>query len=189
MKTDIVPCRFHTREEWREWLLENFDKRTEVWFVFPLKASGEKAVSYNDAVEEALCFGWIDSTIRSYDEKYKIQRFSPRNPKSTYSQSNKERLLWLSENGMIHPSVMDSINKVLKEPFVFPDDIIEAIRKDETVWKHYQGFSDSYKRIRVAYIEAGRERPEEFTKRLNHFLEKTRSGKMIQGYGGIDKYY
>jgi len=189
MKNDIIPCRFHTREEWRKWLQEYFDKRTEVWFVFPLKSSGEKAISYNDAVEEALCFGWIDSTIRSYDENHKIQRFTPRNPKSTYSQSNKERLRWLSENGMIHPSVMESVSRVLKEPFVFPEDIIEEIRKDETAWKNYQQFSESYKRIRIAFIDAGRERPEEFEKRLNHFLVKTRKGKIIQGYGGIDKYY
>ncbi len=63
-----------------------------VWFVFPTKSSSEKSIVYNDAVEEALCFGWIDSTIKSLDKEHKIQRFTPRNPKSTYSQANKEKV-------------------------------------------------------------------------------------------------
>ena len=90
---------------------------------------------------------------------------------------------------MIHPKVRDSVLPIIRAPFVFPVDIIDVLRQDETVWKNYQQFSDPYKRIRVAYIEAARKRPEEFQKRLNSFIEKTRRNKMIMGYGGIDKYY
>ena len=180
---------FRTREEWRQWLQENHDKEKEIWFIFPLKASGETAISYNDAVEEALCFGWIDSTIRALDEKHKIQRFTPRNPKSTYSQSNKERIRRLAENGSIHPDVMNKVAHILEEKFVYPDDILEAIKKDKDAWEHFQKFSESYKRIRVAFIDAARIRQDEFDKRLNHFMERTRKGKLIPGYGGIDKYY
>jgi uncharacterized protein YdeI (YjbR/CyaY-like superfamily) len=189
MGTDITPRRFNTREEWRQWLQDNHDKESGIWFVFPLKVSGEDAISYNDAVEEALCFGWIDSTIRSLDEKHKIQRFSPRNPKSSYSQSNKERLRWLANEGLIHPAVVKNISLLLSGTFVHPEDILEAIRKDEIAWTYFQQFSNSYKRIRIAYIDAARERPDEFTKRLNHFIDRTRKGKLIRGYGGIDKYY
>jgi uncharacterized protein YdeI (YjbR/CyaY-like superfamily) len=189
MKDNTIPHRFNTRAEWREWLQENHDKRSDIWFTFPLKASGENGVSYNDAVEEALCFGWIDSTVRSLDGRYKIQRFSPRNPKSSYSQPNKERLRWLADNGLIHPAVMDKISSILNETFVYPDDILEAIKGDDLVWMHFQQFSDPYKRIRVAYIDSARERPDEFIKRLNNFLWKTRNGKKIVGYGGVDKYY
>ena len=81
---------FETRKEWRDWLIDNFDKRSEVWFVFPLKSSEKSGVSYNDAVEEALCFDWIDSTTKALDKDHKIQRFTPRNTKSIYSQENKE---------------------------------------------------------------------------------------------------
>ena len=73
--------------------------------------------------------------------------------------------------------------------FNFPEDIIDELKKDETVWENYQKFSDSYKRIRVAYIDAARNRPEEFQKRLNSFMDKTRRNKLIVGYGGIEKYY
>ena len=83
---------FENRKDWRKWLADNFNTAHEIWFVFPLKSSGEKSIPYNDAVEEALCFDWIDSTIKSFDKEHKVQRFTPRNPKSTYSQANKERL-------------------------------------------------------------------------------------------------
>jgi uncharacterized protein YdeI (YjbR/CyaY-like superfamily) len=189
MGNDIAPQRFRNREEWRQWLQENYDKESGVWFVFPLKASGEDAVSYNDAVEEALCFGWIDSTIRSLDETHKIQRFSPRRPKSSYSQSNKERLRWLAGKGLILPALRDNISRVLEKHFVYPKDILEAIKDDKDTWTNFQQFSESYKRIRIAYIDAARIKPKEFQKRLNNFIVKTKKGKIIPGYGGIDKYY
>ena len=72
---------------------------------------------------------------------------------------------------------------------MFTEDILELLRQDESVWENYQRFSEPYKRIRIAYIEAARKRPEEFQKRLNSFIEKTRRNKLIMGYGGIEKYY
>ncbi len=180
---------FENREDWRKWLIDNFETTSEIWFVFPNKSSGKKSILYNDVVEEALCFDWIDSTIKSLDNEHKIQRFTPRNPKSAYSQSNKERLNWLLENKMIHPKFEDKIRNVLSEPFIFPKDIIDKLKEDKTVWKNYQHFSDTYKRIRIAYIEAARKRQEEFEKRLNHFISKTKENKIITGFGGIEKYY
>lgn len=180
---------FENREDWRTWLTVNFESADEVWFVVPRKSSGRVRVSYNDSVEEALCFDWIDSTIKSLDDDFEIQHFTPRNPKNTYSQANKERLKWLLENGMIHPKIEDKIQRVLAEPFVFPSDIIEVLQKDKTVWENYQHFPDGYKRIRIAYIDAARKRPEEFLKRLGNFLNKTRENRIIKGFGGIEKYY
>lgn len=176
------------RNEWRVWLATHFASENEIWLIFPNKASGKKRLPYNDAVEEALCFGWIDSIVKSYDESSAAQRFSPRNPKSSYSQPNKERLRWLLERDMIHPSLKVDIEEVLKEEFVFPEDIIQAIEANEIAWNNYQEFSPAYQRIRVAYIEAARNRPEEFQKRLSNFLKKTEQNKQI-GFGGIEKYY
>ncbi len=68
-------------------------------------------------------------------------------------------------------------------------DIIARLKEDKTVWNNYQLFSDTYKRIRIAYIEVARKRPEEFEKRLNNFINKTRENKRITGFGGIEKYY
>ena len=177
------------REDWRQYLSEHYMTSPEIWFVFPMKASGEESLSYNDAVEEALCFGWIDSTNRKLDELHCIRRFSPRNPGSTYSQPNIERLIWLDERGMILPEVRESVLPVIERPFLFPEDIMAELRSDEAVWENYQNFSEPYKRIRIAYIEAARKRPGEFRKRLNSFMDKTRRNKLIMGYGGIEKYY
>ena len=176
------------RKDWRAWLEKNFDKEKRIWLVYPKKSSGKPRIPYNDAVEEALCFGWIDSTIKTIDEKNTAQRFSPRNPKSSFSQSNKERLAWLLKENMLHPSIKDTANHVLKEKFVFPSDIVNAIKRDAVAWKNYQACSPSYKRIRVAYIDGARARPEEFKKRLAHFIKKTNENKQI-GFGGIEKYY
>ena len=177
------------RSEWRKHLEEHFETLTEIWFVFPTKDSGEPSLSYNDAVEEALCFGWIDSINRRMDELHCIRRFSPRKKGSPYSRQNIERLLWLDARGMIHPKVRESVLPVIRAPFVFPPDIINALKQDPCVWENYEGFTDSYKRIRIAYIDAARERPNEFQKRLGSFIDKTRRNKLIMGYGGIEKYY
>ena len=177
------------RQEWRAWLEAHFETAREVWFVLPLQEAGEASLSYNDAVEEALCFGWIDSTNRKLDELHCIRRFTPRKLGSPYSQPNIERLIWLDERGLIHPKVRAQVLPVIQTPFVFPEDILDALKEDEAVWANYQRFSEPYRRIRVAYIAAARKRPEEFQKRLESFIDRTRRGKLIRGYGGIEKYY
>ena len=180
---------FIEREEWRKWLAGNFTTKDDIWLEYPKKHSGKERILYNDAVEEALCFGWIDSTVKSLNEDTTIQRFCKRRKKSTFSQANKERLKWLFENEKIHPSILEEVKEVIQEQFVFPDDILDHLKADNSVWDNYQEMSDSYKRIRIAYIEAARKRPEEFEKRLKNFIAKTKENKLIKGYGGIEKYY
>ena len=177
------------RKKWRDYLEDHFQIAEEIWFVFPITETEEKSLSYNDAVEEALCFGWIDSVNIRLDESHCARRFSPRKKGSSYSQPNIERLIWLDQHEMIHPKIRDAVLPLLETPFVYPDDILDAIRQDEEAWKNYQCFTEPYKRIRIAYIEAARKRPEEFQKRLASFIDKTRKGKLIKGYGGIEKYY
>ena len=80
------------RSDWRKWLREHYRTSKEIWLVYYKAGSGNPRIEYNDAVEEALCFGWIDSIIRSIDEQRFAQRFSPRKPGSKYSPANKERL-------------------------------------------------------------------------------------------------
>lgn len=177
------------RHTWRLWLEENHETAEEIWLIYPKKATGKPRILYNDAVEEALCFGWIDSKVKSLDPQHSMQRFSPRKSKGKFSQPNIERLRWLMEHNMLHPKVLDSVKEALKLEFVFPEDIIEAIQENEEAWEHYQSFSESYRRIRIAYIAAARKRPEEFEKRLRNFIAKTQMGKIIPGHGGVEKYY
>lgn len=180
---------FTDRNQWRQWLSDNFETSQEVWFIFPMKESGEKSMAYNDAVEEALCFGWIDSTIKHIDPLHRAQRFTARRKGSKYSQPNIERLKLMDSEGKIHPMVRESVKDILEYEFVYPEDILETLRSDETVWQNYQNFTEPYRRIRVAYIEAARKHPVEFNKRLANFIKKTRENKIITGYGGISKFY
>jgi uncharacterized protein YdeI (YjbR/CyaY-like superfamily) len=173
---------------WRAWLKKNFNKKEEIWLLFPHKASGRARISYNDAVEEALCFGWIDSIVKRVDAQTSAQRFSPRKPGSSWSQPNKERLRWLMKKGKLYPTVKKALTPVLKEKFIFPADIIKEIRGSKEAWREYQKFSPAYRRIRIAYIEGARKRPAEFKKRLKNFITMTEQGKHI-GFGGIEKHY
>lgn len=180
---------FKNRYEWREWLSNNFEIKKEIWFVFPTLDAKEIGVTYNDAVEEALCFGWIDGVAGTLDKTHQLRRFTPRRKGSGYSRLNIERLIHLDSLDLIHPKLQPEIKEIISVPFVFPKDIIDRIKSDEMAWKNYQNFLESYKRIRVAYIDSARKRPIEFEKRLNSFIKKTRENKIITGYGGTDKYY
>jgi uncharacterized protein YdeI (YjbR/CyaY-like superfamily) len=175
-------------KDWRKWLEVHYRTETEIWLVYYKKHTGKPRIEYNDAVEQALCFGWIDSNLKKLDEERSAQRFSPRKPKSGYSQQNIERLRHLVEKGLVINEVVDSLGDLLEREFVFPQDILDAIKADEPAWENYQNFSEPYKRIRVAFIDGARKRPEEFQKRLNYFIKTARENKII-GFGGIEKYY
>ncbi|MCQ2579414.1 MAG: YdeI/OmpD-associated family protein [Treponemataceae bacterium] len=178
-----------SRAEWRNWLSKNYKTESEIWFIFPMKETGEASLSYNDAVEEALCFGWIDSTIKHIDETHRAQHFTPRKNGSPYSRPNIERLIWLEKQNMLTDEIRESVLPLIKVPYEFPEDIIAAIKENTETWKNYQNFPEGYKRIRIAYIDAARNRPEEFKKRLESFIKKTHRNVLIKGFGGIDKYY
>ncbi len=180
---------FIDRKDWRKWLEDHFETEEDIWLEYPLKQTGKKRILYNDAVEEALCFGWIDSTVKSLNASTSIQRFCKRRKNSSISQPNIERLKWLFENGLIHNSIQNNVKKVIQQEFHFPEDIIAQLQAEKEVWENYKNFSEPYKRIRIAYIDAARKRPEEFQKRLNNFINKTKANKLIKGFGGIDKYY
>jgi len=98
-------------------------------------------------------------------------------------------LKWLVQNNLIHNSYLEKAQEIIAQEFIFPEDILDEIRRDKVAWNNYIKFSEPYKRIRVAYIESARKRPEEFAKRLTNFIQKTKENKLIRGFGGIEKYY
>jgi len=176
------------RQEWRAWLKKNYKTEKEIWLLNPHTASGKKRIPYNDTVEEALCFGWIDSTVRNVNKNFSAQRFTPRKPKSNYSQANIERLKLLGRQGMLVPEVKKATAGIIKQKFVFPPDIISKIKKDRAAWAGFLEYPDVYKRLRVAYVDGARKRPDEFKKRLANLIKTSETGSMV-GYGGIEKYY
>lgn len=176
-----------TREAWREWLAVHHMDKPEIWIVSYKKHTERPSVPYNDAVEEALCFGWIDSIRKGIDRDCYAQRYTPRREGSGYSQLNKERLARLTAEGKVIPSVLETLDGVRAEDFVFPEDIVTALQDNGEAWAFFQTASPSYQRIRVAYVDTARARPEEFAKRLRHLVEKSAQGKQF-GYG-IEDYF
>jgi uncharacterized protein YdeI (YjbR/CyaY-like superfamily) len=188
---DLHLLEISDRKEWRRWLKENFKTTGEVWLVYFKKGSGKARISYNDAVEEALCFGWIDSNVRSLDDHRYAQRFSPRRPNSPFSPANLERLRRLVADGKVEKGVLASlpILDAAREPrLVVAPDILEAIKANKQAWANYRKLSRGYRRIRIGFIEGARNRPAEFKKRLDYFIKMTAKNKQF-GFGGIEKYY
>lgn len=176
-----------TRGEWRDWLAANFNSKPEIWLISYRKHTGRPSLPYNSAVEEALCFGWIDSIRKGIDSERTAQRFSPRKPGSSYSQTNKERLARLIPAGKVLPSVLEGLGDVRPENYQIPNDILSALQSNAEAWIFFRGTSPSYQRIRTAYIDVARKRPVEFKKRLDHLIEMSARGKQF-GYG-IEDYY
>ena len=165
------------RRDWRAWLRKNHAHEKEIWLIYFKKHSGQPRIPYDDAVEEALCYGWIDSIVQRVDEDRTAQRFSPRRPKSFLSETNKERARRLIKAKKMTRFGLKKIRAQLDEEFVHAKDIIAALKKDPTTWKHFQAFSESYQRIRVGWIDAARHCPEIFRQRLRYFLKMTAQNK------------
>jgi uncharacterized protein YdeI (YjbR/CyaY-like superfamily) len=175
------------RKAWREWLKKHAKTEKEVWLIYYQKRSGKTRIAYNDAVEEALCFGWIDSTVKTYDAERIVQKFSPRKRNSPYSQINKERLGRLIQQRKVSPDVLATLGDITTEAFTIPKDILRTLKANPTVWENFQHYSGSYQRIRIAYIESGKRRPGAYEKRLRHFLAMTEQDKQF-GFG-IETYF
>lgn len=168
------------RKAWRAWLSKNHAKTKEIWLIYYKKSSGKPRIPYNDAVDEALCFGWIDSTVKKVDDERFAQRFTPRQPNSKLSQLNRERIRRLIKEKKMTKAGLAAVSHAFKEDeeFVFPKEILAAIKKDKEAWNNFQELPESYKRIRVAYIGSRLDRNEkEFEKRLRHFIKMTAQGK------------
>jgi uncharacterized protein YdeI (YjbR/CyaY-like superfamily) len=176
------------RTKWRKWLRDHYKTEKDIWLVYYKKETGKPRIAYNDAVEEALCFGWIDSTFKTLDEQRTAQRFSPRKPNSKYSPANKERLRKLIKQRKVIKSVRETLGNLSEEKFKISKDILEEIKANKEAWKHFRKFSDAYKRIRIGFIEGARKRPAEFKKRLRYFIKMSEKNKQY-GFGGIEKHY
>ena len=165
------------RKAWRAWLRKNHKAEKEIWLIYYKKHTGKPRIAYNDAVEEALCYGWIDSTVKLIDHERSAQRFSPRRPKSFLSETNKERARRLIKARKMTRAGLEQIQAQLSQEFRLAKDIIAELQKDAMTWKNFQAFTESYQRIRVGWIDAARHRPEIFQQRLRYFLKMTAQNK------------
>jgi uncharacterized protein YdeI (YjbR/CyaY-like superfamily) len=165
------------RQEWRAWLAKNHKDAREIWLIYYKKDSGKPRIAYNDAVEEALCYGWIDSILKPIDGKKYAQRYSPRKKTSKLSDMNRERVRRLIKSGRMTKAGLAAIEHAPKQGAPFPPDILARLKKDRETWRNFQQFPASYKRIRIGWIAAARHRRTTFDQRLNYFLKMTKQNK------------
>jgi len=106
---------FKTRNEWRNWLVENHNCQNEIWLIYYKELVTKESVKQPDAVEEALCYGWIDSIVKRIDDERYMQKFTPRNDKSMWSELNKKRVAKLIKNGKMTEAGMQKIRIAKKD--------------------------------------------------------------------------
>ena len=119
------------RKDWRNWLKQNYRSEKEIWLVYPKKATGKPRIEYNDTVEEALCFGWIDSIVKKLDEEHTVQRFSPRSQKRNIHKPTSSACGSLVTKKKVIKEVVETLGDILNEEFVIPPDILKAIKDNK----------------------------------------------------------
>jgi uncharacterized protein YdeI (YjbR/CyaY-like superfamily) len=167
------------RAAWRAWLSEHHQTAAAIWLITDTSPARRPSVSYLDAVEEALCFGWIDGIAKRLDTDRRAQRFTPRRANSHWTELNKERARRLIASGLMTDAGRAVLPDLNVASFRIADDILAALQADPEAWAHFQQFPAVYQRVRIGYIEEMRRQPAVFRTRLNHFLRKTRQGTMF----------
>ncbi len=172
------------RAKWRSWLAMNHKNEKEIWLVYYRKSSGKPRLPYNDAVEEALCFGWIDSIQKGIDLEKFAQRFTPRKPNSSLSEANRKRIRELIKEGKMTKAGLEAVSgsfdasKDQTDNWSIAPDILEALKTDELAWKNFQKLPAGYKKVRIGFIESRRRHGNEmFQRSLRHFIKMTARNK------------
>ncbi len=171
------------RNEWRSWLEKNYNSKSEIWLIYYKKHSSKPRIPYDDAVEEALCFGWIDSLVKTIDdEKYK-QKYTPRKKNSVWSEHNVKRCEKMIQEGKMTDTGLLLIEEAKKNGkwqaaysskkiFEMPDYLESALKKNKTAWENFNNFAGSYKNNYIAWvISAKREETKE--KRINEVVKRS----------------
>jgi len=178
------------KEQWRKWLEECGETYKEIWLIFYKKHTGKPSLPYNDAVEEALCYGWIDSLVKRVDDEIYIQKFTPRKPRSTWSVANVKRIKKVIAEGRMTDKGLElynyarekdllpddslSKNKVL----LIPDYIHEVLEDNPIAKSHFHKLAPSYQRHYIGWITAGK-KEETRIRRLKQAIRLLEEGKPL----------
>ncbi|MFD1176495.1 YdeI family protein [Paenibacillus puldeungensis] len=171
----LVPLR--SRAELRNWLQDYGKTETSCWIVISMTPRPD-TVLYLDAVEEALCVGWIDGVKKKISETELAQRLSPRRPRSSWTELNKERVRRLEKLGLMRDEGRRVLPKMDAGSFKLDRDIEQKLKEERQIYINFMAFPDLYKRVRIDTIQSIRNQPELFESRLNKFIANTRENKM-----------
>jgi len=178
-----------TAAEWRNWLARHHDTETELWLIFYKKSTGQPSLDYESAVEEALCFGWIDSIIKKLDEASFARKFTPRKDRSKWSPTNKKRIEKLMASGRMAPAVLARVkaaraNGMWDKPdrpeirFELPTDFREALAKNAGATEHFEKLASSYQKQFISWVSVAK-RPETRVKRINESVRLLAKGEKL----------
>ena len=180
---------FSNRKEWRKWLKENHSSVKEVWLIYYKKHTGKPRIPYEDAVEEALCFGWIDSTVKRIDDEKYCQKFTPRKDKSNWSELNKKRVEKLIKQKIMTKAGMDKINtgkkngewnkkiEVVKE-FNMPSVLSQILSANKKANEFFNELSPSHKKQYIGWI-ASAKKNETREKRAKEVLKLLKTNQKL----------
>ncbi len=158
MKVNMDKARaFANRRSWRAWLQKNHDEERELWLIYYKNHSGKPTISYDDSVEEALCFGWIDGIIQKIDEERFARRFTPRNPASKWSHANLVRMKRMQELGLVNPAaiVPSETTKIVaprQQDLPIPTELKKALRDEKQARDFFESLAPSYRRMYVRWL-------------------------------------
>jgi len=161
------PLYFKNRQEWRGWLEDHHQKEKGVWLFIHKKHSRKPGIQHVDAVEESICFGWIDSKVKKLDEDRFIQWYAPRQPNSAWSLLNKKKAMKMIKQGMMTKAGLESINAAkengmwdsaytLKREVNLPDDLKRALIGNKRAWNNYEKLTDGYKNWYIIWVNGAR---------------------------------
>jgi len=177
----------HTVDQWRKWLDEHHDSESEVWLVFHKVHTGVASIAYADALDEALCFGWVDSLVKRLDSSRYARKFTPRKADSRWSTINRKRYAALKASGRLKPG---GINRAPTDrnygprppryqmPATVPRYIQAMLRKHAAARRHFEGLAPSHRRRYIGWIESAR-REETKTRRLKEAIRLLTAGKPL----------
>lgn len=164
------------RDELREWLIKNHGTEKECWVeVKRGRPIDNGTFWYIDAVEEALCFGWIDSTTKKLDSGVTVQKLVPRSEKSVWSELNKARCRRMEKQGRMTDA---GRKRIPKEEFKIDEEILTELKKDKDVWNNFQNFPELYQKVRIDTIQIKKKKPELYQSRLQKLIDNTKKGIM-----------
>jgi uncharacterized protein YdeI (YjbR/CyaY-like superfamily) len=173
-----------SRRQWRIWLDKHHDSVEEVWLVFHKRHTARKSLPYDDAVEEALCFGWIDSLVRRLDDDRYARKFTPRNANSRWSTINRQRYAKLLAQGRLaapgleRPPTDRSGDAPRSTVSVVPSYIESGLRANARAWTNFEKLAPSYRRAYVGWIDSAK-RQETKTKRLREAIALLAAGQKL----------
>ena len=173
-----------TPEQWRRWLAAYHQSESEVWLVFHKRHTGRASIAYEDAVDEALSFGWIDSLIKRLDDERYARKFTPRKADSKWSTANRHRYAQLKASGRLMPAGLNrapthrSGNAPRPSLAVLPPYIQEALTNRPAARDYFERLSPSYRRMYIAWIDSAKQQATKM-RRLNEALRLLAAGKKL----------